>query len=243
MTSFHWIKAVLFDLDGTLLDTAPDMAAALQKMRADRSLPPAPFEVLRPRVSSGARGMIAAGFGIGTDHPDFPSMKEEFLSNYESRICIDSKLFDGMAEALGALQERSVRWGIVTNKHQRFTLPLVSKLKSQGILRDDLRCGVVVCGDTTPYAKPHPQPLLHAAQALDVDPRHSVYVGDDIRDVQSAHAAGMPAIAARYGYLGTEPVNDWNADAHIDSPHELIASLSALVQKSVKDSESRTVVA
>jgi N-acetyl-D-muramate 6-phosphate phosphatase len=237
-----WIKAVLFDLDGTLLDTAPDMAAALQKMRKDRGLAPAPYDALRARVSSGARGMIAAGFGIGTDHADFSAMKDEFLNNYELRICADSALFDGMAQALRDLQTRSIRWGIVTNKHKRFTLPLVAALKAQGILAADMQCGTVVCGDSTAHAKPHPMPLLHAAAELGVVANSCVYVGDDVRDIQAAHAAGMPAIAACYGYLGIEPVEQWNADAHIDSPHELIASLNTLLQKT-DDVESRTVVA
>jgi N-acetyl-D-muramate 6-phosphate phosphatase len=226
-----WVKAVLFDLDGTLADTAPDMAHALQKMRTDRGMPPASFAKLRARVSAGARGMVHAGFGMASDHPDFPRYRDEFLTNYAARLCVETTLYAGMTVLLRALQRAGVSWGIVTNKHQRFTLPLIEQMKSMNIIGEDLQIGTVVCGDTTSHAKPHPAPLLRAAADLNVSPDECVYVGDDIRDIQAAHAAGMPAIAALYGYLGTDQPENWNADASVNSATELAQILAVIPQR------------
>ncbi len=232
-----WIKAVLFDLDGTLADTAPDMANALQIMRTARGLPLAPFAALRSQVSMGARGLVGAGFDIGPADAQFPAMRDEFLANYENNICIETTLFAGMMETLLALQAQSIAWGIVTNKNSRFTTPLVAAMKHTGVLPPALHCGVVVCGDTTPHAKPHPAPLLHAAIALSVSPQDCIYVGDDIRDIQAAHAAGMPSVAALYGYLGTDaPPSEWSADASINHPIELLGKLKTLAPRGLTDS-------
>lgn len=211
--AFNAIKAVLFDLDGTLADTAPDLARALNRVRAERQCEPVPASVSRPHTSSGARGLIGAGFGILPGHPDFETLKERFLAYYEAEVYVDTRLYDGMPELLAGLEARAIRWGIVTNKATRFTTPLVARL---GL---DQRAACVVCGDTTARAKPHPDPLLHAASQMTLQPGQCLYVGDDLRDVQAARAAGMPVLAAGFGYLGTgtHPA-DWGADGIIDSP-------------------------
>ncbi|WP_322107078.1 HAD-IA family hydrolase [Paraburkholderia sp. J41] len=198
--------AVLFDFDGTLADTAPDLAAAVNQMRHARGLKPAPIEKLRPLASAGARGLIGGAFGIGPDHHDFPAMREEFLANYAANLRVETVLFDGIDAVLDDLDARGVRWGIVTNKVARLTDPLVK------LMHLDSRAACVVSGDTTPYSKPHPAPLLHAAEVLGVAPQRVVYVGDDLRDVQAGEAAGMATIAAAYGYCGNDvPPEGWNA--------------------------------
>lgn len=219
-TALTACRAVLFDLDGTLADTAPDLAAAANQMRIARGLAPAPIERLRPVASSGARGLLGAAFGIGPDDSEFPAMREEFLSNYEANLRVETVLFPGIGALLDDLDERNVRWGIVTNKVARFTDPLVA------LLGLDKRATCVVSGDTTPYSKPHPAPLLHAAAALGIDAPHVVYVGDDLRDIQAGHAAGMPTIAAAYGYCGNDlPPLDWNAHYVADTAAALLALL------------------
>jgi 2-phosphoglycolate phosphatase len=210
-------KAVLFDLDGTLLDTAPDMARALNKIRAARDLPPLPVAQVRPHVSRGARGMVAVGFKLTPEDAGFAELRDAFLDTYEQAVCVDTALFDGMESLLQSLERNNVEWGIVTNKSKRFTLPLLSQMKL------DQRAACIVCGDTTPHAKPHPEPLLHACRELGITPAVSIYVGDDVRDIQAAHAAHMRVLAARYGYIGvdTRP-EDWKADGIIDSAEEVL---------------------
>jgi 2-phosphoglycolate phosphatase len=209
-------QAVLFDLDGTLADTAPDLAAAVNKMRHERGLEMVPLENLRPLASAGARGLIGGAFGIGPEHPEFAAMREEFLVNYEADLCIETTLFQGIDAVLDELDARGVRWGIVTNKVARLTDPLVA------LLGLDLRAGCVVSGDTTPHSKPHPAPLLHAARMLDLSPERIVYVGDDLRDVQAGFAAGMVTVAAAYGYCGNDiPPTSWHAQHVVQSPAEL----------------------
>ena len=209
-------QAVLFDLDGTLADTAPDLAAAVNKMRHERGLEMVPLENLRPLASAGARGLIGGAFGIGPEHPKFSAMREEFLVNYEADLCIETTLFQGIDAVLDELDARGVRWGIVTNKVARLTDPLVA------LLGLDLRAGCVVSGDTTPHSKPHPAPLLHAARMLDLSPERIVYVGDDLRDVQAGFAAGMVTVAAAYGYCGNDiPPTRWHAQHVVQSPAEL----------------------
>jgi len=209
-------QAVLFDLDGTLADTAPDLAAAVNKMRHERGLEMVPLENLRPLASAGARGLIGGAFGIGPEHPKFAAMREEFLVNYEADLCIETTLFQGIDAVLDELDARGVRWGIVTNKVARLTDPLVA------LLGLDLRAGCVVSGDTTPHSKPHPAPLLHAARMLDLSPERIVYVGDDLRDVQAGFAAGMVTVAAAYGYCGNDiPPTRWHAQHVVQSPAEL----------------------
>jgi phosphoglycolate phosphatase len=206
------IQAVLFDLDGTLADTAPDMARTVNLMRTRRGLDGVPLEQVRPHVSKGARGMICSAFGITTQHPDFMPMREEFLGLYGENLCIDSRLFPGMEALLEDLEARSIAWGVVTNKFERFARPLIDALGLAG------RPAIVVGGDTCARAKPFPDPLLYAAGQLGVAPSDTLYVGDDERDVQAARAAGMSVLVAGYGYLGDgPPAEAWGADAIVDS--------------------------
>jgi phosphoglycolate phosphatase len=212
------VDAVLFDLDGTLADTAPDMARTVNIMRGNRRLAPVALDVVRPHVSKGARGMICAAFDMTTDHPDFPAMREEFLEIYADHLHVDSVLFPGMAALLDRLEAEHIAWGVVTNKFERFARPL---LEGMGLAS---RAGVIVGGDTCAKAKPFPDPLLFAAQKLGAPPAGTLYVGDDVRDVQAARAAGMPVIVAAYGYLGDgPPPSAWKADAIVDSVAELEA--------------------
>ncbi|MBN3758818.1 HAD-IA family hydrolase [Paraburkholderia sp. Tr-20389] len=209
-------QGILFDLDGTLADTAPDLAAAVNRMRHERGLEMVPLEQLRPLASAGARGLLGGAFGIGPEHHDYGSMRDEFLANYEADLCIETILFPGIDEILDDLDARGVRWGIVTNKVSRLTEPLVAQL---GL---DTRAGCVVSGDTTPHSKPHPAPLLHAAKELDLPPERIVYVGDDLRDVQAGFAAGMVTVAAAYGYCGNDiPPTQWHAKHVVISTAEL----------------------
>lgn len=214
-------RTVLFDLDGTLVDSAPDLAGAGNDMRLQRGLAALPYEALRPMVGSGARGMIGAAFNVAPADPEFIALRDEFLARYEARLTRESRIFDAMLPVLDALDAKSIRWGIVTNKIARYTQPLVQGL---GLAP---RAAVVISGDSTPHAKPHPAPLLEAARRLGVPASECVYVGDDLRDVQAGHAAGMRTIAAAWGYLGLgEPIGAWNADAVIESPGELLQWLA-----------------
>ncbi len=210
------LEAVLFDLDGTLADTAPDMARTVNLMREKRGLAPVPAAQVRPHVSRGARGMILSAFDIGTDHPEYAAMREEFLEIYVDNLCIGTRLFPGMEALLDALDSGGIKWGVVTNKFERLAHPVMEGLGLAG------RAGVVVGGDTCARAKPFPDPLLFAASALGVAPGRTLYIGDDERDVQAARAAGMPVIVAGYGYLGEERAPDlWGADAVMGSVAEI----------------------
>lgn len=221
--SIDLCSAVLFDLDGTLADTAPDLAAAVNKMRKQRGLELLALEQLRPLASAGARGLIGGAFGVGPEHHDFASMREEFLANYEADLCIETTLFPGIANLLDELDAREVSWGIVTNKVGRLTVPLVEQL---GLAT---RACCVVAGDTTPHSKPHPAPLLYAAEQMALPPARIVYIGDDLRDVQAGFAAGMITVAAAYGYCGMElPPALWHAQHIVDSPAQLQRLLTIL---------------
>ncbi|VVD95609.1 Phosphoglycolate phosphatase [Pandoraea terrigena] len=205
------VRAVLFDLDGTLADTALDLVAAVNKVRTDRGLPPGPYETLRLQASHGARGLIGSAFGVAPEDAAFPALRDAFLANYEAALCVQSRLFEGIPALLEALAARGMPWGIVTNKATRLTHPLVKLLG----LADSAAC--VVSGDTTPHSKPHPAPLLYAAERIGIAPGHIVYVGDDLRDIQAGKAAGMATVAAAYGYCGDAqaPV-EWQADAVVE---------------------------
>ena len=208
---------VFFDLDGTLADTAPDLVAATNQLLSARNLPLKPYEQLRPCASAGARGLIGGAFGIDTKHPDFIALRDEFFANYEKALCVHSKLFDGMEHLLNQLESAQLPWGIVTNKSERFTNPLVDLM---GLSQRSIS---TVSGDTTPHSKPHPEPILHAARIANLDPNKSLYVGDDIRDVIAGKAAGMKTVAAAYGYCGCEePPEAWGADFIIQTPQELL---------------------
>jgi N-acetyl-D-muramate 6-phosphate phosphatase len=211
------VDAVLFDLDGTLVDSAPDLAGAANELRAAHGLPDMAFEQLRPMVGSGARGMLHAAFGIGPDDAQFEVLRTDFLARYEARILRETRVFERMQPVLDVLEARGLPWGIVTNKVARFSVPLVEGL---GLMQ---RCAVLISGDSTAYAKPHPQPLLEAASRLGLAPQRCVYIGDDRRDVQAGRSALMPTLAAAWGYLGRgESVHDWNADAVLAHPGELL---------------------
>lgn len=215
-------RAILFDLDGTLADTAPDLAAAVNLLRSARGLEITPYEVLRPTASAGARGMIGASFGLTPQDAGFDELKTGFFNNYEAAIAVHTTLFDGVAELLHGLQQAGLAWGIVTNKPSRFTDPLLPLI---GLAH----AGCIISGDTTPHAKPHPEPLLEAARRLGLPPEQCWYVGDDLRDIQAGQAAGMATVACAWGYCGaTEPAG-WSADHLLTSPHELLALLRSRV--------------
>jgi N-acetyl-D-muramate 6-phosphate phosphatase len=212
--------AVLFDLDGTLADTAPDLAYALNTQRLARGMPELPIESVRAHASSGARGLLKVGFNLAPGDAPYEAMRIEFLEIYEQNIARGSELFPGMASVLQHIEDRGMPWGIVTNKAERFTFPL---LRALGL---GVRAGVVICGDTTPYSKPRPEPLIAASERLSIEPARCLYVGDDERDVQAGQAAGMPVVVARYGYLGNgRPPESWGAQGFIDTPMELLESL------------------
>lgn len=211
------IKAVLFDLDGTLADTAPDLALALNRLLDEHGLAPISVEAARPVASSGARGLIEVGFGLTPEDEKFPALRDRFLDLYGETVCVHTRLFEGMPELLAELERRAMPWGIVTNKSARFTVPLLAALGLNG------RAACVVSGDTTARIKPAPDSLLFAAKGLRLAPGHCLYIGDDLRDVHAARAAGMSVIAAAYGYLGGngDPRN-WDADGVISYPLETL---------------------
>ena len=214
---FKHINAVLFDLDGTLIDSAPDLGAAADKMRTDRGLAPLPLSDYRPMAGAGARGMIGVAFGLTPDDAGFGALKEEFFTNYEACMTARTYAFDGVAELIAKIDRAGLKWGVVTNKSARFTLPLTRFMPLFGTAQ------TIISGDTTPHAKPHPAPLLEAARQLNVQPGRCVYVGDDERDMVAGRAAGMPTVAAAYGYLGaTADIRGWKADATIVSPASLL---------------------
>ena len=214
------VDAVLFDLDGTLADTAPDLAAALNRVRRARGLVPVPASRLRSSSSQGARGLLGAGMGIAPEHPEYTALRDAFLAQYAAALCVDTALFADVYMLLDAIEGRALKWGIVTNKATRYTTPLLE------LLGLGARAGAVICGDTTPFAKPHPAPLLAAADRLGVAPARCVYVGDALRDVVAGLAAGMHTIVARYGYIEAHEAPEmWPADGVIDDPAELLAWL------------------
>jgi len=214
---FPGIKAVLFDLDGTLIDSAPDLGAAADQMRVARGLPSLPLAQYRPMAGAGARGMLGVAFGITPDTPDYDVLREEFFRNYELRMTQTTYAFDGIAQLLVDIEARGLAWGIVTNKSARFTDPLT---RAMPLLKS---ARAVVSGDTTPHSKPHPEPLFEAARRLALPPEACIYVGDDERDIVAGRAAGMKTVAALYGYLGAvDATEHWGADAAIKYPHELL---------------------
>lgn len=217
---FLGVEAVLFDLDGTLIDSAPDLGAAVDKMRVDRGLPSLPAERYRPMAGAGARGMIGVAFGVTPDHEDFAGLREEFFFNYERCMTQGTYAFTGVPELIESLLALDLPWGVVTNKSARFTDPLTRAMPLFASAR------AVVSGDTTPHPKPHPEPLFEAARQLGIDPRHCLYVGDDERDIVAGLAAGMGTVAATYGYMGDQTdFTRWGAHASINSPQGLLQLL------------------
>jgi len=211
-------RALLFDLDGTLADTAPDLAAAVNKMRYDRGLEHVPFQLLRPLASAGARGLIGAAFDVAPGDENYDALRVEFLANYAANIAVHTRLFEGMSELLDGIETRGLRWGIVTNKPMLYTDALVPLIRLG-------HAACVISGDTTPHAKPHPEPLLEAARRLQLAPEQCWYVGDDLRDIQAGKAAGMPTIAAAWGYCGHTEPQSWQADVTAAYPIDLLALL------------------
>ena len=208
--------AIFFDLDGTLADTAPDLANALNKLRGEQDLPPLPLVELRPHVADGAKGLLLVGMNLHPENPAYPAAQKRFLTLYEKNVHDETRLFDGIAECLDRLDSLTIPWGIVTNKALRFAAPLIEGLGLQH------RAICLVAGDSTPNPKPHPAPLLMAARMATIQPESCIYIGDDERDIMAAHAAGMKAIAAAWGYLGTaKPLTDWGADIIAASPQDI----------------------
>lgn len=207
-------KLVLFDFDGTLADTAPDLAAAANKQRVRRGLSPLPESDLRAYSSYGARGLLKAALGVETDDPEYPALRDQFLTDYEAGMTTNTVLFPGIRELLDTLKANGLEWGIVTNKLEYLAVPQAVFL---GLHND---CVVTVGGDTTDHIKPHPAPLLHAAKQANIDPTHCIYIGDDERDIVAGKAAGMATVVAAYGYCGPETatIRGWQADAIADTP-------------------------
>lgn len=217
---FTDVSAVLFDLDGTLIDSAPDLGAAADQMRVARGLPSLPLDAYRHMAGAGARGMLEIAFGMAPDAPDFNAMREEFFSNYAACMTERTYAFDGVPELIARLEHQKLAWGVVTNKSSRFTDPLTRAMPLFA------NAGAIVSGDTTPHAKPHPAPLLEAARRLGVPPEQCVYVGDDERDIVAGLAAGMKTVAASYGYLGKKTeIQAWGAHVEINSPLALLQLL------------------
>lgn len=220
MSVLQGVQAVLFDLDGTLIDSAPDLGGAADEMRVGRGWPSLPPSHYRPHAGSGARGMLQVAFGITPEHADYETLREEFYRVYEARLTLHTRPFDEVPALIDALEAHGLAWGVVTNKAHRFADPLVAAMPLLG------RAATVVCGDTTPHAKPHPAPLLEAARRLGVAPHCCVYVGDDERDMLAGRSAGMRTLAAGYGYLGPLATTEhWPADARILSPLQLLKCL------------------
>nr|WP_235937745.1 HAD-IA family hydrolase [Marinobacter caseinilyticus] len=217
------LSTVLFDLDGTLLDTAPDFIRCLNQLREQLGAPPLAPEVIRPAVSSGARAMIQVGFGLTPDDRDYAARHAAFLDLYEAGVAEETRLFPGMGDVLDWLEQHRIPWGIVTNKPVRFTTPLLAGLALGS------RCASVVCPDHVEQRKPHPESLYLACQQMGVDGRQGLYVGDHLRDIEAGRSAGMTTVAARYGYVdGADQVESWHADHVVDSAPELTALLDHL---------------
>lgn len=214
MTNF---SAILFDLDGTLVDTAPDLAFALNCLMEEEGLDVLPYDTVRSVASHGSAGLLGLGFGISTDHDDYPSLQQRFLQLYQDNIARKTVLFEGMEEVITALENANIMWGIVTNKPAFLTDLLVKKLN----LTD--RAGCVVSADTTPFSKPHPAPILHACDVIQHDPKECIYIGDSARDIEAGKNVNMRTVVALYGYLSKQDQPEkWQADASINHPRDIL---------------------
>lgn len=214
---FAGVRAVLFDLDGTLVDSAPDLAAAADALRVRSGLPSLPLNAYRAHAGSGARGMLKVAFGIGPEDASFDLHKQAFFQAYEACLTERTVAFAGVQDMVDSLLAAKLPWGVVTNKAERFSMPLTAAMPLFS------SASAIVSGDTTPHAKPHPAPLLEAARRLGLAPEQCMYVGDDLRDIQAGQAAGMRTVAACYGYLGDgADVSAWKADAEVLSPLALL---------------------
>lgn len=211
------IGTVLFDLDGTFADTAPDLCHVLNLMRGSRGLAPLPLGATRHVTSLGARGMLGVGFDLAPSAPDYAALREEFLDLYGKNLCRETCVFPGIAEMLAEVEACGLKWGIVTNKAERYAKPLIARLGYGA------RAACIVGGDTAGRIKPDPAPLLWACRTLGTSAASCVYVGDDERDVMAGRAAGMKTVAVEYGYLNGSAPATWGADAVIRHPRELLA--------------------
>ena len=220
------LTSVLFDLDGTLLDTAGDFMEIIQAMRADRDLSAVDPDRVRPTVSNGSVGMICAAFDIRPDQPGFDELREDFLARYDHHLAVFTRPFPGISPLLDWLDEQQLPWGVVTNKLSRFSIPL---MEAMGLAE---RCRSLVCPDQVTHSKPHPEPLLKACSDMGVEPRHSVFVGDHLRDIQAGRSAGMPTVAALYGYLpvGDDPAT-WEATHSVNTATDLRPWLEQRIQE------------
>jgi 2-phosphoglycolate phosphatase len=214
-------RAILFDLDGTLADTAPDLAAAVNWLRTERGLEPTPYAVLRPTASAGARGMIGAAFGLTPADEGYEALRLQWFDRYQSAMAVHSTLFGGVQELLDGIIAAGMSWGIVTNKPARFTDPLIPQI---GLAE----AGCIISGDTTAFPKPHPEPLLEGARRLGLAPEQCWYVGDDMRDVEAGRAAGMVTVACTWGYCGAVEPSTWGADYLLDTPTDLLETIRAV---------------
>ena len=215
------VQTVLFDLDGTLVDSAPDLAGAANELRQEHGHPALPYESLRPMVGAGARGMVGLAFGVKPGDAGYEDLKARFLALYAQRLLRSTTVFEGVWPLLDRLEQHGLGWGIVTNKAYHLALAV-----SEGVGLHP-RAGVLIGGDSTPFAKPHPEPLLEACRRLQADPATCAYVGDDLRDIQAGRAAGMATLAAGWGYLGQgEPVHEWGADSLLEQPQGLLQWLN-----------------
>ncbi len=209
--------AILFDLDGTLVDTAPDLAFALNSLLEEQGKPTLSYETIRPIASNGAGGLLDLGFGVSDDDDLLPVLRDRLLAIYQDNISRESRLFDGMLEVLSALEKANITWGIITNKPAFLTDPLVKALE----LHHRARC--VVSGDTTPFSKPHPAPMIHACELINVPPEQCIYIGDAARDIEAGKNANMRTVAALYGYVSdTDNPDNWQADANINHPSDIL---------------------
>ncbi len=222
-------RAVLFDLDGTFADTAADLTRALNRVLADLNQPPVPVATAAPYASRGAHGMLDVGFGYAPEHPEFAGLQASLLAFYAADICIDSKPYAGIRECVTELAARKIAWGIVTNKATQYTQPLWQLMQREHDFLSSAKC--IVSGDTTPHRKPHPAPLLHAAQLLNIEPNRIIYVGDDARDTQAALAAGMRSVAAGYGYVANgSNIHTWGANEVVNSTEALSIALLRMLE-------------
>lgn len=210
------LRAVLFDMDGTLLDTAPDFIAICQAMLAERGFPPVADKLIRDEISGGAKAMVAATFAMSPHDEGFEALRLEFLERYQQDCAVHSKLFDGMAELLADIEKANLIWGVVTNKPVRFAQPIMEQL---GLSE---RSALLICPDHVTNSKPDPEPLTLACKMLDLDPASVLFVGDDLRDIESGRDAGTKTAAVRYGYIHPNDNPDhWGADVVVDHPLEL----------------------
>lgn len=221
------IQGVLFDLDGTLLDTAPDLAKALNSVLTTQGVTPLKLSDIRPAISTGVAGLLKLGLNINEQDPAFSILRQQFIDYYAQHICVDTHLFPDVETLINYLQENKWSWGIVTNKSTTLTMQLIKHFPSLS----NAKC--IITGDTLKYSKPHPQPLLHACQYIECLPENCVYIGDAKRDIEAANAAGMYSLIALYGYINNkEDVTKWNANAKISSPLDIIEYLKKLQKTS-----------